>query len=406
MLGKAGKQRALDSAKSASEFDHTTDSSWPEEFLATDGWSGYDVSSLTTGEQGDRKWWHVPDEKIEQLVEVASKKAGMRSSFGKAMEAKEDTQMDSLDKKLGATEETREENRDLDDDDELSEKEKPWKVSDFQILQLVEDLQGTRSLLSASREQPPMRSQASPRRTLRHPIHFHAEDKISVHILLADSGDRMTLRVVPDLRIEPPQKQEDLPAASPRLSPMSTARMAGSGSVDRVGLALRNLSVGFRLAGQEDRKTKAPSPRIRSDSLKGMIEDLAGVPIASQKLYFQRCALRPYHTTLEACGIHDGETVTLYIQSKKSLSGALSDRSHVAGGRSRLGFLKETGNLNRSTASGDFWMMPKWNQAGSTKGLLKAAQTYTNFRDYPPYMTDAHDANFARVRKACNLSIP
>ena len=110
---------------------------WEDRFLETDGWEGYQDLAVASS---DPKWWHVPDEKIAELVAQQQRQLGQRR--------RQSSRGDAGGKQLGTEHFQQDETREVAEADAAlwhaaesgnAPKPKSWMVPDDAILKLIQD---------------------------------------------------------------------------------------------------------------------------------------------------------------------------------------------------------------------------------------------------------------------------
>ena len=109
---------------------------WEERFLETDGWEGYDGVSA---KDSDPKWWHVPDEKIAEIIRQGRTREFRRRSREEPTEAPPRAPAPAA--PHSPSQEPAGEPSEAAEAGEEATKaaSKPWKVSDDAILRLIQD---------------------------------------------------------------------------------------------------------------------------------------------------------------------------------------------------------------------------------------------------------------------------
>ena len=103
---------------------------WEERFLETDGWEGYEDVAAS---DSDPKWWHVPDEKIAELIQGRNREVRRRSSAPvPALPSPSQEPAGPLTEGTKGAEDSK-------------AASKPWKVSDDAILRLIQDTEARQS---------------------------------------------------------------------------------------------------------------------------------------------------------------------------------------------------------------------------------------------------------------------
>lgn len=340
------------------------------------------------GPPATNKSWFIPDEDIVSLVSRLAQTNTFGTSESSSWASPRRHRQEGVQTASNALERAirmREESAAAAASTPPSLTKKSWKVSDDKVKEFVASLSqapapmtprhGTGTLGLAGSE------------TVRSARHG---EKMDVWIFFQDSEDAMRLAVSPWLRMGPDKAEPDALGASMGTSYSST-------------------------------------PRSRSswrDSLKGMIEELAGIEMDRLKLYLGATQLLGDHRHLKFLGIAHGDTICVRIN--KNVPGS-DEESQVRSWKDRhlvlacaqkaaLAVDKQRGNkyerwtLENSkylkhcrNISGDVYMQLKWTfqkvsrkrQDGDTVPMFKLDKGHM---EQPIYVNDPENAAMRHVR--------
>lgn len=390
--------------------------------------------SQAKGEKGEadhgeaRKWWHVPDAQIEQLVR------GLQGGGAHADECHNAAERTALpvrtERRVRFRSDTPQPGENVDAIDQLlrepavpaspssthsrSRGSKSWRVSD-------EELEAQVAELAAQAAKSPAASRMLPQRSASEALlrgsrcSTGASGKISITVFFVDSGDQMVVRVDPELRLGP---------ASPPQGNCFTDIFGAGASSKGFSAPAKEYDYRLRTFGATQRPGWTPE---WTESFKGLIENLTEIEPVRQRLAFRNAPITADHLSLSDYGIGDGATVQLRLQKwvpgqmsqGKDIRLACTRRKHEvqsrqreqeASGRPKLdGYsLRQSKHLSSCRADGDVWMMPKWVSQASPElfaptgvgfdgmgGMRAAARPFENT---PIYLSDVGDDRLARVR--------
>lgn len=390
--------------------------------------------SEAKGESGEtdpaeaRKWWHVPDSQIEQLVR------GLQGGAEHADEFDRVAEMTALpartERRVRFHSDAQQQGENGDAIDQLlrepgvpaspsstharSQGSKKWRVSD-------EQLEAHVAQLAAQSVKSPAASQKLPQRSASEALlrgsrcTADASGKISITVFFVDSGDQLVVRVDPEMKLGP---------ASPPPGNRFTDIFGAGASSKGFSAPVKDYDHRLRTFGATQRQGWTAE---WTESFKGLIEHLTEIEPARQRLAFRNAHITADHLSLSDYGIGDGATVQLRIQKwipgqksqGRDIRLACTRRKHEvqsrqqeqeASGRPKLdGYsLRQSKHLNSCRADGDVWMMPKWISQASPNlfaptgvgidgmgGMRAAARPFENT---PIYLSDAGDDRLVRVR--------
>ncbi|CAE8616489.1 unnamed protein product [Polarella glacialis] len=447
-------QRRSPTSSQAVPLEDTAGNSSTLKFEQTDGWdpANYDdlEASLSRRSSGaERKWWHVPDECIQALVEDLGVSSGVGNSLirharcGRGGDAEGETLGESrsmgeeMTLKLGASERRQRTvrfgddkaedslgrmlhgsrsaaerpqstgSRDPEDGEDRVRPAKWWKVSDERLQELVLELSSSPKAipgLSSSSSAPCLgtskdsndRQSAAERSIQQRMASLRTStDEISIHIFFVDTGDIMTLRVAPDLRIGPPK-----PPAKNRFT-----EVYGLGACTKGFSDVRNFDYKRREFDATKRANWSPP---WTESLKGLIQHFAGAHASRQKIIIKNVPTSSDDLTLRSWGVIDGETLQLRIEKKGAEPGETQHGSATASSTLLTGSisLRNSRHLKECKADGDVWMMPRWISQAHPNVLKRAAWDVPGkqgspmavFSDGPIWMADADNHALMSVR--------
>lgn len=320
-------------------------------------------NAAASGQQA--KWWHVSDDKIQDLVRSMGKepieapasvkdgtwrrgrmpkplrKVHFDATSGTTGDARPEdptklTPEDALDqmlRRMGIQESQRTlklPRRDEEDDEEderedgLNQEERPdkwWHVPDWQIEDYIEKKQESANMSSSSsapalsdsseihrrihvRLKAIGRSEPIPchRTGRRHAAAPKGDDMITVYFQIMDNGTRFSLIVHPDMRIGPDQ-------APP--SNRFTEQFGLGARTNGFDLKAQSFDYRYRRWAKNPRPNWVPS---WSDCLKAQIEKATGIEIARQRLLFHGCQLASDVATVRTCGITPGVELQVFTK--------------------------------------------------------------------------------------------
>ncbi|CAE7661655.1 Sf3b3, partial [Symbiodinium microadriaticum] len=265
---------------------------WEERFLETDGWEGYEDVAAS---DSDPKWWHVPDEKIAELIQGRTREVRRRSSAPVPV-----LPSPSQEPAGPLTEGT----KGAEDSKAAS---KPWKVSDDAILRLIQDTEARQSsaLSKTGAELLSMPSVEQVHKTVPKPR------VVCIRVAWVGTGETIALHVPLDLPIDPqpahPGHEES--------TELSRTRRPGASRATRASLALQRLLPEASAASAAKGRSLEPAWHRRSrsqTSLKGMLESITGIPPSLQRLVHDKHLCRA-GATLKEIGVVDGDQITLVV---------------------------------------------------------------------------------------------
>mmetsp|Transcript_5325 Transcript_5325/g.12727 ORF Transcript_5325/g.12727 Transcript_5325/m.12727 type:complete len:440 (+) Transcript_5325:114-1433(+) len=290
-----------------------------------------------------QKWWHVSDSAIEALVRRTAESTLLPQAppskgypGGRPRPRREEEtrllpqqtidrrktvhfEGDALDALLHkargppakgeeAEEETKEQKEDKpgDGDDEIDpndpdKKRKWWAVSDAQLAAKITEMArangtGTKSLGEAvddHRRGSPTRKSSS--------VCSGSPRKIAVNIYIVESGDTLTLRVNPEMRLGPPPP----PATN------AFTQVFGQGASTK-GFDQRKREFDYRRRVFGNTQTMGFTPEW-STSLKQMIEKVMNIAPSRQRLHYKNVPISSDDLTLQSFGIQDGDQLQLRL---------------------------------------------------------------------------------------------
>lgn len=408
------------------------------------------------------KWWHVPDEQIEDLVrnglQQASLHAGACGSTGttsqrrpsslplqrgklgddaKQVITKPDTRAvrfgacadvddgDAIDNLLRHTRREVESPNDFEAQPggtaSASRKDrtrhvdggpKSWKVSDDQIRHYILEMSNADCSNEAAVQASAHSVLANSRRCRGPPA---GDGKICVNIFMVDSGDTLLLRVPSDLRIGPSRPPP----------PNRFTDIFGQGASTK-GFAQRDKSFDYkrRELGSTQRPGWTPE---WIPSLKGLVEHLTGLEVDRQILSYKNMTMAQDDLTLAARGIKGGETLQLRAQQKRHATGGKGREVALATTKRReevlkrqrhqqassnegsaVASLRQSRHLSKCRSDGDVWMMPRWIHNDSPELFSRVGAgvdghgghtVRPDFESTPIFLSDATDCSMARVRE-------
>lgn len=377
------------------------------------------------GLQNRPKWWHVPDEKIDQLIERAGKSSdnqpNARSLRGaRSVRFDEPPEDDALDRMLRRTA------------DKFAEHEPPaegegqldkwWKVSDDRIMEMVLGMSAKaanpdgvfvhsgksalgKATSSSARSLANSRACASRRR----------EERLVVQIEFIDSGDMLTLKVPPDMRLGP---------ATPPKTNRFTDIFGQGATTKGFDKKIRSFDYGRKQFGSTQREQWSPE---WTTSLKAMIQNLTQIEASRQKFFHRQSPMTSDETSLTSYGVRNGEVLQLQIQKWTPGAGVHKDvvlactkrkrdmieqrkAATTADGPKYDGYtLRDNKNIREyNRADGDVWMMPRWISQSCPNLFAPVGcgldgdggmQIRTDFASMPIYLTDRNDSKLSRVRE-------
>mmetsp|Transcript_69671 Transcript_69671/g.123338 ORF Transcript_69671/g.123338 Transcript_69671/m.123338 type:complete len:409 (+) Transcript_69671:81-1307(+) len=321
---------------------------WPRKFLETDGFGYVEGSDRQekelSPEPREQKWWHVPDDRISEIVEDL--KVGRRP--GRTKRASPAGPADLTDRKEASASPT------STMDGEVSDDQKKWKVSDDQIDKLINELRRNHENEKPMEDITPY---TSPRKRLDTRCCFQLDPlqppRVQIRIRLLETGDTLYLRVPPDLPIMS-QEPSRGPVSSLVASPRYRSRQSHVLEKLSVDLVTRG---GARDGFISSRDSETASShhggiQVPFDSLKGIIEFLTTVKPDDQLLYFKKHILQDPKTTLEDYGINDMDELLMAVQRKPGQKAGIPSRV--------LTDLSRSPHFKHNRAGGEFYMMPRW----------------------------------------------
>lgn len=359
------------------------------------------AASPVGSEARSDKWWHVPDEKIEELVQGLRKPAGTQPSAAVKPDAVNSTQRRSVRFEEGAGDDALDRLmqrsfsgsarekwsvaqglfRATQQEAELDggEQGKQWRVSDVQLMQKIAEVaNGTSATAAApapalSQEAGRLGQSKGPRGAVAAPglgpaVTTHKGDgKIAVNVFFLESGDTLTLRVCPDMKLGP---------AKPPPSNAFTEMFGQGASTKGFDKGLRSFDFRNRQFSSMERPGWSPG---WSESLKEHVAQVTNIAPARQKLTFRNSPMGCDEMTLRTYGVGDGDTVSLTVrrlqpehhnrrnvvlactQKKEEVRTQFSQREEgtkqPGGSGPRL---RESAQLAKCRSDGDVWIMPRW----------------------------------------------
>lgn len=362
-----------------------------------------DVEELH-GHPAVSKWWFVPDEEIEAFVSDRSCAEGFRykkRDSGKSPSSSRATgtisrvgasaMSDTVDHRLrtqGRSSVSREAGK------------KDWMVPD----EAIQDLITSMSLTSKS---PKSAASLSLAGTMDLPMSVvqsaRRSQSINIWIFFVDSEDSMRLTVSPWLRVGPRKVLPDSDVARAS-TPKSEPAVASGG-----GRCSLRWNSGL------------------SQSLKGMIEELAEIEISRQKLSFHQCPLSGDEQSLRSYGIGDGDKLFCRIdrhrfhaqaQLNKDFNltctqRASSPRDITAGKYESWSLLNSKHIKDCRSSQGSVYMQPKWviqqgagafSQVGSSVDVRRSHRPRPEAWDRSVWIKDRNDINVRAVRLRTGLA--
>lgn len=316
-----------------------------------------------------------------------------------------------------------------------SEVKKSWKVSDAQLQQYLANLCSQRA--AAESECTLLPSEPLQRLSKSQSLKQIADDfaasrisgasravglqeKISINIFFADSGDMLCLRVSPDLQIGP--------AKQPQGNRFTD--MYGLGASTKGFAQVKSFDYKYRQFGTTVRPGWCPTWK---ECLKGMIEHVCGAAISQQTILSGTIPLTADDRTLSSYGVRDGSTINLRIRTKVHLEpcrdvllacslrkqrqeelqaaaspdGLGSQAAYTAGVASYS--LRHSKLLKKCRSDGDVRLMPRWiwqaNPHQFEKTAFSGGKAFADFGSSPIYLPDARDHALSSVRqKVCGNS--
>jgi len=279
---------------------------WEERFLETDGWEGYDDVSA---KDSDPKWWHVPDEKIAEIIRQGRTRERRRSreeaTEAPPAPAPAPPLHSPSQEPAGEPSEPSEAAEAAEEDSKAASK--PWKVSDDAILRLIQDTEVRQSsaLSKTGAELLSMPSVEQVRKPVPKPR------VVGIRVAWVGTGETIALHVPLDLPIDPqpadPGHEESVE--------LSRTRKPGASRATRASLALQRLlpEASAASAAKGGSFELSWQQRSRSQtSLKGMIESITGIPPSLQRLVHDKHLCRA-GATLKEIGVADGDQITLVV---------------------------------------------------------------------------------------------
>mmetsp|Transcript_32547 Transcript_32547/g.75263 ORF Transcript_32547/g.75263 Transcript_32547/m.75263 type:complete len:379 (-) Transcript_32547:96-1232(-) len=270
---------------------------WEARFWETDGWEGYQESEQEAF-PACAKWWHVPDERIHELI-------GLPRELRRVSKVSQTEQVEEV----NASDEGMETNNNapIDATDIASGNEpvKQWKVPDEAILRLIEEMEQKAQTFNRTGAELLELGQAGQARTWRRAVTKPQPRTISVRVLWTGTGEILSLLVPSNMPIDPPQDDgTEVKSGGPLRKPRS-----------RASLALQRLLRESHGPSPSQGMHKPGQPRLgsgKANSLKTLIESITGVPPSLQKLVHDKRLCRR-GATLQDIGVADGDQITLVV---------------------------------------------------------------------------------------------
>lgn len=287
---------------------------------------------------------------------------------------------------------------------------KRWHVSEKQLLQKIAQMAEDAEANSTQKLLPV----GAPSRRARS-VGSHNDDKIEVNIFFIESGDTLTLRVSPDLRLGPAQP----PKAN------AFTELYGQGASTK---GFQGLPKTFDCKRKEFGSTNRPGwSKPWSDSLKERIFRVTNIAIDRQRLTYRHVPMTIDDVTLQTFGVVDGEILTMRVPrlqkdsegNGRNLTLACTKRKmeELARQNRQEEATKKPGNgvpslranpqLGKNRVGGDIRMMPRWISQDHPKLFVRVGigldelgnpKAPNEFGSSPIYLPDVHDRALRNVR--------
>jgi len=415
--------------------------------------------------RAERRWWHVPDEQIERLVRngrssSSSSAAGQGSMAGGQLSAGtreqlalrasaalqptlqgghkrtvrfQDEQGDALDAMLRTAELSRqrleEELRPAEDEESGDESEdemdwtslpldkRPkdwWRVPDERIDKMIGKLSkatakratslGSSATFGAT-ALAALGASASPARG-RQPPGAAAGGRVTLHVLMVETGETLSLRVPICLKAGP--------GRPPPPNPLTDVFGQSASSRGFEATAF-SFECSFRFsAGRRPRWIS-----VKASSLKGLVALATELEPARQRLCFRGGAVTLDDMTVRSYGFRDGELMELHAlpppssmpPPKREVVLACTRKRHEVKEKpvSRKPITSATGYGVLHRSDGDVQILPRWNKNTSANVFAKVGiavdgdgshRVKPDFGREPIYLPDDADPRIRRVREA------
>lgn len=375
------------------------------------GCTGSPDCSCGTGHGQAPKWWHVPDERIEEIIRDMAQPAAPAGE-GKAGRRKlravprprpaaaaqgtpapqpaqqerhgppaaperrrtvrfEGAQPDALEELLrrsfgggaggASSSSARPPSQEVVweyDDNGVLKPRKWWKVTDAELRRKIEE--------AAAELERTGNGAAGSGRPWCPGAAAAADEHMAVNIFIVESSDTLTLRVSPDLRLGPP--------APPKKNIFTEVFGLGA-STKGFDKATKSFDYRRREFGSTQRPEWSPQ---WSNSFKGLIAKVINVVPERQRLYFKNVPISTDETTLRSYGIAEGDTLQLRLVRLPRASSQVSHEVTLACTRRKeevrerlreqdtassaagCPSLRHSAMLKHCKSDGDVWMMPRW----------------------------------------------
>lgn len=387
------------------------------------------------------RWWHVPDQKIEEMIrglggdlpespvhEMPTKAQRtvhfekglgpdgdaldqlMRRSFtGSARESWRRRQQEAA-QEVGKAEEDEWQT----DEYGRMRRRKKWEVSEEQLLQKIADIANT----SEQPETTVRRRSKTGSAGLCALGHAKpgTEDKLTVNIMFIETGDILSLRVPPDLRLGP---------AKPPKTNAFTELFGQGASTKGFDAPLRSFDYKSKSFGSTQRPGWSPQ---WSDSLKERICKVTNIAPARQRLFFRLVPLCSDDLTLRSFQIQETDMLQMRVEPlrkatenarNRAVTLACTKRKHEVRARQKLmdeatqqpgngvPSLRVSPHIRNCKVNGDVRMMPKWISQENPQLFDRVGIAIDGHGHHykaemnaamPIYLDDRHDRALRRVR--------
>lgn len=282
-------------------------------------------------ESHEGKWWHVPDDRIEELVKKMSEERSPKVNPVKRETKRSDrsTLADALEQMLARRRalEPMHSPRSLHQETEES---RWWHVSDQalddRICQIRDEHKRSDAKVGAGYAPQSCHTEADQKRQIhvrlnwlsraapipckrtgrRHPAAPKDDDLISVYFYVVDTGHRFYLNLTPDLKIGPDRKPLENCFTEKFGLGAST-----KGFIDRA----HSFDYKYRRWSSNARPDWVPA---WNDCLKSRIEMATGLDIAKQRLFLHGSMVGDDSSTVRSCGITPGAQLRVFTKKEPS----------------------------------------------------------------------------------------